>query len=57
MLGEEWEFAQTPQKALIENLETIENLHFASAWGNFGGGLLGAIYSGYFSAVGILRTK
>ncbi len=55
--GSVYGFAQTPQKALIENLETIENLHFASAWGNFGGGLLGAIYSGYFSAVGILRTK
>jgi len=55
--GSVYGFAQTPQKALIENLKMVENLHFASAWGNFGGGLLGAIYSGYFNSVGILRAK
>ncbi len=55
--GSVYGFAQTPKKALVENIKPVENLYFASAWGNFGGGLLGAIYSGYFSSMEILRAK
>jgi len=55
--GSVYGFAQTPEKALVEKVKSVENLHFASAWGNFGGGVLGAIYSGYFCSVGILRKR
>ena len=55
--GEVYGFAQTPQKAETQEVNSVENLHFASAWAKFGGGFLGAIYNGYFCSVGILRSK
>ncbi len=50
-------FAQTPENVMKPKIETIENLHFASAWTKIGGGFSGAIYSGYLCAYGILRKK
>lgn len=50
-------FAQTPNYFMKPKLETIENLHFASAWTKTGGGFSGAIFSGYMCAFGILRKR
>ncbi|MDA3892939.1 MAG: NAD(P)/FAD-dependent oxidoreductase [Salinivirgaceae bacterium] len=50
-------FAQTPENVMKPKIETIENLHFASAWTKIGGGFSGAIYSGYLCAFGILRKR
>ncbi|MBP7507665.1 MAG: NAD(P)/FAD-dependent oxidoreductase [Prolixibacteraceae bacterium] len=50
-------YAQTPEYFMKPKLETIENLHFASAWTKIGGGFSGAIYSGYMCAFGLLRKR
>ncbi len=50
-------FAQTPENVIKPTIETIENLHFASAWTKIGGGFSGAIYSGYLCAYNLLRKK
>ncbi len=55
--GSVYGFAQLPQENTVKNAKTVENLHFASAWSTFGGGIYGAIYSGYFCSFGILRKK
>jgi all-trans-retinol 13,14-reductase len=55
--GAVYGFAQTPSKKIIDTSMLPSNLHFASAWGTFGGGFTGAIYSGYFCAVNIMRKK
>jgi len=55
--GSVYGFAQTPKKATTEDVKTVENLSFASAWAKFGGGFWGAIYNGYFCSVGILRKR
>ena len=48
-------FAQTPGRVRSDQIESVENLHFASAWTKIGGGFSGAIFSGYLCAMDILR--
>jgi all-trans-retinol 13,14-reductase len=55
--GAVYGFAQTPLRVRKEPIQTIENLHFASAWTKTGGGFSGAIFSGYLCAMGIMRAK
>ena len=55
--GAVYGFAQTPSKKGVDALKSVENLHFASAWGKTGGGFSGAIYGGYLCAYNILRKK
>jgi len=55
--GAVYGFAQTPAKKTVDTLESIDNLHFASAWGKTGGGFSGAIYGGYLCAINILRKR
>jgi all-trans-retinol 13,14-reductase len=50
-------YAQTPEYFMKPKIETIENLHFASAWTKIGGGFSGAIFSGYMCAYGLLRKR
>ena len=53
--GAVYGFAQTPQRILYDKIETIDNLHFASAWTKVGGGFSGAVFSGYLCATNIIR--
>lgn len=55
--GAVYGFAQTPSRRNFDFLKSIDNLHFASAWGKTGGGFSGAIYGGYLCAYNILRKK
>jgi len=55
--GAVYGFAQTPLRRNFDSLKSIDNLHFASAWGKTGGGFSGAIYGGYLVAYNILRKK
>lgn len=58
--GTPYGFAQTPKQAgmfRIPNKSPIQNLYFASAWTNPGGGFTGAILSGCFCANEILRRQ
>jgi len=55
--GAVYGFAQVPGKPVIGLSDFPDNLHFASAWGNTGGGFSGAIYSGYLCAYKILRKR
>ncbi len=55
--GAVYGFAQNPGRVPLNGIEGIENFHVASAWGKFGGGFSGAIYSGYMTALDILRLK
>jgi phytoene dehydrogenase-like protein len=50
-------FAQTPGRGAMPDITgKIPNLFVASAWDKFGGGFSGAIYSGYFTGIEILRN-
>ena len=54
--GAVYGFAQNPGKS-TDYLNTLpENIHIASAWGKSGGGFSGAIYSGYMTAIDLLRN-
>jgi all-trans-retinol 13,14-reductase len=53
--GAVYGFAQLPNRAPLESINAFNNLHIASAWGKFGGGFSGAIFSGYMTAVEMLR--
>lgn len=55
--GAVYGFAQTPSKQAVDTSGLFDNLYFASAWGNTGGGFSGAIYSGFLCAYNILRKK
>lgn len=55
--GAVYGFAQNPGRKVPDSFKTVENLHFASAWGRNGGGFSGAICGGYFCAFSILRKK
>lgn len=55
--GAVYGFAQSPSRKAINTSTLPENLHFASAWGNTGGGFSGVIYGGYLCAISILRKK
>jgi len=55
--GAVYGFAQNPGKS-TEYLSALpENTHIASAWGKFGGGFSGSIYSGYMTAIDLLRKS
>ncbi|MFZ5939556.1 MAG: phytoene desaturase family protein [Bacteroidota bacterium] len=54
--GAVYGFAQHPGRK-IPAVNSVKNLHIASAWGKFGGGFSGAIYSGYMTAMDILRKR
>jgi all-trans-retinol 13,14-reductase len=55
--GSVYGFAQTPKKIISEEIKSIENLHFSSAWAKLGGGYSGAIYNGYMCGINILRNR
>jgi phytoene dehydrogenase-like protein len=55
--GAVYGFAQTPSRKVFDSFKSLDNLHFASAWGKTGGGFSGAIYGGYLCAFNILRKK
>jgi all-trans-retinol 13,14-reductase len=55
--GAVYGFAQTPSRKAFNSFRSLENLHFASAWGKTGGGFSGAIFGGYLCALNILRKK
>lgn len=53
--GAVYGFAQTPYRVRKDNIQSVDNLYFASAWTKTGGGFSGAIFSGYLCAMGIMR--
>jgi len=53
--GAVYGFAQNPGKSTDYLTALPENVHIASAWGKFGGGFSGAIFSGYMCATDLLR--
>jgi len=53
--GSVYGFAQTPIRAKADKINSIDNLHFASAWKKIGGGFSGSIISGYLCAFDVLR--
>jgi len=53
--GAVYGFAQNPGKSNDYLKALPGNIHIASAWGKFGGGFSGAIYSGYMTAMEVLR--
>ena len=55
--GAVYGFAQPPGRVIAEQIQSIDNLYFASAWIKIGGGFSGAIFSGYLCAMDILRNK
>jgi len=55
--GAVYGFAQKPGKSNDYLSVLPDNLHIASAWGKFGGGFSGALYSGYMTAMEILRKN
>ncbi len=55
--GAVYGFAQTPERVISDQIKSIDNLHFASAWTKIGGGFSGAIFSGYLCAMDILRKR
>jgi len=55
--GAVYGFAQQPDRPTGYFSVLPDNIHIASAWGKFGGGFSGAIYSGYMTAFDILRKR
>jgi phytoene dehydrogenase-like protein len=55
--GAVYGFAQLPSRKIFDSFKSLDNLHFASAWGKTGGGFSGAIFGGYMCAFNILRKK
>lgn len=55
--GAVYGFSQTPERAGFDPIKQIENLYYASAWTQIGGGFTGAIFNGYLTAFGILRKR
>ncbi len=55
--GAVYGFAQNPGKPSGYLSVLPGNIHIASAWGKFGGGFSGSIYSGYMTALDILRKR
>lgn len=55
--GAVYGFAQNPGKPTGYLRTLPENIHIASAWGKFGGGFSGAIFSGYMTALDLLRRS
>jgi phytoene dehydrogenase-like protein len=55
--GAVYGFAQTPSRKIFDSFKSLDNLHFASAWGKTGGGFSGVIIGGYLCAYNILRKR
>lgn len=55
--GAVYGFAQTPERVATRIVSPLDNLHFASAWTETGGGFSGAIFSGYLCAMEVLRKR
>jgi all-trans-retinol 13,14-reductase len=55
--GAVYGFAQNPGKTADYLKALPENVYVASAWGKFGGGFSGAIFSGYMTAMDIIRKR
>ncbi len=55
--GAVYGFAQNPGKPTAYLSALPDNIHIASAWGKFGGGFSGAIFSGYMTAMDLLRRS
>lgn len=55
--GAVYGFSQTPERGKTRIKSPVENLYFASAWTQTGGGFSGAIYSGYLCALDVIRRK
>ena len=55
--GAVYGFAQVPDRPARTSLAAIKNLHVASAWGKSGGGFSGALFSGYMTALDLLRRS
>jgi len=55
--GAVYGFAQTPSRKIFDAFKSLDNLHFASAWGKTGGGFSGVIIGGYLTAYNILRKR
>jgi len=55
--GAVYGFAQNPGKPTDYLGALPENIHLASAWGKFGGGFSGSIFSGYMTAIDLLRKR
>lgn len=55
--GAVYGFAQNPGKSADYLSALPDNLHIASAWGKFGGGFSGSIFSGYMTAMEVLRKR
>lgn len=55
--GAVYGFAQNPGKTADYLKALPENVYLASAWGKFGGGFSGAIFSGYMTAMDIIRKR
>jgi phytoene dehydrogenase-like protein len=55
--GAVYGFAQNPGKSASYLSVLPDNLHIASAWGKFGGGFSGSIFSGYMTALDVLRKR
>ncbi len=55
--GAVYGFAQLPGPRSRDRISPIPILYFAYAWYKFGGGFSAAIYSGYFTAMELLRQE
>jgi all-trans-retinol 13,14-reductase len=55
--GAVYGFAQNPGKSTDYLSALPDNIHIASAWGKFGGGFSGSIFSGYMTAMDVLRKR
>ncbi|HKM94585.1 MAG TPA: NAD(P)/FAD-dependent oxidoreductase [Prolixibacteraceae bacterium] len=55
--GAVYGFAQNPDKSIDFLSALPANVYVASAWGKFGGGFSGSIYSGYMTAMDIMRKR
>ena len=55
--GAVYGFAQSPERVQMDEIGSLDNLHFASAWTKTGGGFTGAILGGYMCAFNILRKR
>jgi all-trans-retinol 13,14-reductase len=55
--GAVYGFAQIPGRSTDYLSALPDNIYIASAWGKFGGGFSGSIYSGYMTALDILRKQ
>ena len=53
--GAVYGFAQTPERPGRKVEPPLENMAFASAWTKTGGGFSGAIFSGYLTAMEVIR--